>query len=37
MTSGSGTGSIEVTVGENDWAYEWEELTETVKDLVIYQ
>ena len=34
VTSGSGKGSIEVVAGEDEWNYEWEELTDEVKDTV---
>ena len=32
--NGSGSGSIEVTVGDDDWTYEWPELTDDVREYV---
>ena len=34
VTSGAGAGSIEVVAGEDEWSYEWVELTDEVKQHV---
>lgn len=34
MMNGNGSGSIDVTAGDDTWQYEWPELNESVKTTV---
>ena len=34
IMNGSGSGSIEVSVGDDDWTYEWPEMTDDVRETV---
>ena len=37
MMNGNGSGSIDVTAGDDTWQYEWPELNESVKTTVSFQ
>ena len=36
MMNGNGSGSIDVTAGDDTWQYEWPELNESVKTTVSF-